>query len=414
MKRIVSMVMLCIIIYNGDVYAQNRIEIGTKISYPGMENYRGRKVVLDLFSSGCKVCFASFPKMQSLHQKYRGKVDFLMIGLEDGKIQNTYRTFEKRLSLDLDVVFDSLFFQRYDFTGMPVYIWIDEKNVVQAVTSITEMSEHNLDSFISGNFSFRSEKSRSIPFDQKRPFNITDNRFIDTNSVFQSILAKSLKADFAYYPQQLQFVEGTGLFQAFNITRDQLYRMAYAEKLNCAVYENCYANFYPRPIILDDDKNSMDSSFYRSSFLMPVANRNLDALRRSLKNDLRNYFGYDVMITRMPAPCWTLVSLPGKRETLRSKADTMSVTSSYAGFYARKIPVSRIISLLDGYRKDGLQIVDRTGIDFPIDIDLDVSIFQLSDLIGPLHAAGLDLVKGEKMMTVMLLTKNGNNVATVQ
>ncbi len=73
-------------------------------------NKEGRSFVIDFFSSSCVVCFQNLPKVKKLQQQFNNKIQFVLWGYEDGDIQSVYEKFQKKLNLDLPVLFDSSIF----------------------------------------------------------------------------------------------------------------------------------------------------------------------------------------------------------------------------------------------------------------------------------------------------------------
>ncbi|PBJ11857.1 TlpA disulfide reductase family protein [Flavobacterium sp. ACN6] len=77
-----------------------------------LSDYKGKLVVLDFWATWCGPCKASFPKMQNLVTKYKGKdVEFLFVNTwENGKEDEIFKkvtTYITDKKFDFNVVFDS-------------------------------------------------------------------------------------------------------------------------------------------------------------------------------------------------------------------------------------------------------------------------------------------------------------------
>ena len=60
----------------------------------------------------------------------------------------TYNSFREKQHLILPVSFDSVNFRKFDVTGVPYLVWIDDCGIVKAITSTTELSDEHIRSFI--------------------------------------------------------------------------------------------------------------------------------------------------------------------------------------------------------------------------------------------------------------------------
>jgi thiol-disulfide isomerase/thioredoxin len=120
-------------------YDKNRIRIS---------DFKGRWLILDLFSTGCRACFQSFPKVNQLQKDFKGKVQFLLVGRDDNFIRDAYEKFRTRLKLDLAIAFDTLSFYHFGVKGVPHLMVIDDKGIVRAITS--SLTKTNIQDFLNG------------------------------------------------------------------------------------------------------------------------------------------------------------------------------------------------------------------------------------------------------------------------
>lgn len=98
-----------------------------------LSDYKGKIVVLDFWATWCGPCKASFPKMQDLVTKYKGKnVEFLFVNTwENGKEDEIFKkvtTYITDKKFDFNVIFDSKqeVVTNYKIEGIPTRIVIDK------------------------------------------------------------------------------------------------------------------------------------------------------------------------------------------------------------------------------------------------------------------------------------------------
>ncbi|MBZ4036995.1 TlpA family protein disulfide reductase [Flavobacterium sp. 17A] len=104
-----------------------------------LSDYKGKVVVLDFWATWCGPCKASFPKMQNLVTKYKGKdVAFLFINTwENGKEEDIFKKVSSYIvdkKFDFNVVFDSKaeVVTNYKVNGIPTRVVIDKNGTILA------------------------------------------------------------------------------------------------------------------------------------------------------------------------------------------------------------------------------------------------------------------------------------------
>jgi thiol-disulfide isomerase/thioredoxin len=113
-----------------------------------LSDYKGKVVVLDFWATWCGPCKASFPSMQELVTKYKGKdVEFLFVntwerGKENSETVKKVGTFinDKKYSFNVVFDFDDTITAKYKVGGIPTKILIDKKGIILSDNA----SEQNL------------------------------------------------------------------------------------------------------------------------------------------------------------------------------------------------------------------------------------------------------------------------------
>ncbi len=123
-----------------------------------------------------------------------------------------------------------------------------------------------------------------------------------------------------------------------------------------------------------------------------------------MQRDLQNYFGFDVTVELRMMPCWELVASNIAKEKLKTKGGRPKFDGDYlSGFRLTNQPVFHIIKSLWAMHQLGPPFMDRTGISNNIDFVMESGTFDLNDALECLRKNGLDLVKNEKEMKVIVI-----------
>lgn len=389
--------------------------VNSKFSYaenPALNKHiGGKKVILDLFNSGCVVCFRMLPKVKELQELFPA-VHFILIGDEDGTIRRVYSKFEKKLDLRFPVFYDSVFFSRFDIRFVPRYLWLDEKGVIQAITGPEDVTASNITFFLADQTVITSQPPANEQFSRSRLLLIDGNGGADTSFLFRSLLTLYGPNQRPHMPPVLAYDSSRNFFQAIGTTMADLYRYAYFGRTNWNSRDPMYVQLYRPLIFLGGPPDSvLMRTRYSYSFKPPFFNRDVSLFQKALQNDLSTFFGYEVIVTNLKVPCWKLIALPGAAEKLKTKSTISQKKASYAGYDYKNVPVSEIIAQFYMMRLDDYPYIDDTGISFNIDVKVDAILTDPVAVNVELQKQGLQVIKGEKEMTVLLLSDEKKTIA---
>jgi thiol-disulfide isomerase/thioredoxin len=86
----------------------------------GLEQYRGRVVVLDFWASWCAPCRRSIPWLNEMNAKY-GKQGLVIVGVNVDKDRHDAEQFLREVPIDFEIIYDpdGALATRYQVEGMP-------------------------------------------------------------------------------------------------------------------------------------------------------------------------------------------------------------------------------------------------------------------------------------------------------
>lgn len=414
-----------------------------------VKDLKGQFFILDFWNRFCTACIKSFPKQNELQKRFNGKVKIFLIGLQDkeGRINTLYQTIKQRMNLSLPIAFDSVLYKRFVPAGAPHLIFVDDQGIVKAITY--EAKPEQVDSFIAKKkFKFVDQSydayvhSKSF-FTNKRPILTHGNGGEDTAFIYRSLLtyyraevgtnSTTLENWFeAVSRDSIGRIVGKSIwpkiftYQTTGNPLEWLYMKAYTGLERIEFTDSLYGSYYPRLQLEARDtglfysKDTHDWFSYSTS--MPKEKASIEYVQEVMRKDLKNYFGYEVSIERRRMPYWRLVSCEEAKVKLKTQGGPKQGADKLflAGFSLKNRPVEDLLNLIYlSFPVDKQPVlIDDTEITGNIDISIVPTITgdlrNFSDFLGALNKNGLNLIKGEKEMKVIVIrdpTQFGNSAS---
>jgi len=387
-----------------------------------LRDFRGKWLLLDFWSKSCNACFLSFPHTNIIQKELGDQVQVMLVGMQDkeGQIEPMYAKFKERQHLIMPCAFDSALADRFDIYFVPHSIVIDDKGIVQSITTSVNVSD--MREFIAGRtppipkayrrMSEYDAEDKRYYYNPGNPFLVNNNGGKDTDFVFRTVLS-SWNRNFHYQsvPSSITQDKVNGRFQVLGVPLAHLFNFAY---FGIANWDNGdtirYGKYCNHPILEVRDSSQFNYSYkysrniYCYSLIMPPAACTEAALKSALQRDLTTYFGFEAAIETHKCPYWKLAATRDAYNKLKTKGGATSRHEivSNAGLIAHNWPFGNLIRWVRANHPDEV-FFDETGIVENVDITLDCIPTDLDDLKSALKLYGLDLVKAEKDMKVVVI-----------
>lgn len=390
-----------------------------------LQDFRGKWLVLDFWAAFCLPCMKSFPKINSLQEQFKDRIQFVLVG-KYGKyagsdLQETKEMYEKlreRWGLNLVAAYDedgALSSQQLGIWSVPFYIYIDDEGIVRAMGQGENLTEERLQSLLDQGDLPADPSPRGLhsEFDPSELILVDGNGGENSNFLLRSVLAPSSSPPYAAR-MEAQQLDGKSTFQVAGVGLSMLYRYAYAgQPVIGGIDDPLYGEMYPELVLEIDDPSPFmvdgESTEGRFAYSVSVGGgEEMDKrqLMEKMQSDLKIYFGYDVEIEARPIPYWALVTLTEQSQNnLRSSGgDSAYPVATYAGFTLENAPVQMLLSIIHSYHgHKGLPFVDETGIDHNVDVTVDALMPEFDEVREALRAVGLDLVKKKRSMSAIVI-----------
>ena len=97
----------------------------------GLDRYRGRIVVMNLWATWCPPCRAEMPELQRLYANYRSR-NVVVLGIDQGESGSRAREFADSLGIHYPILIDEQqqYGRVYTALGMPTTIVVDGNGIV--------------------------------------------------------------------------------------------------------------------------------------------------------------------------------------------------------------------------------------------------------------------------------------------
>lgn len=397
-------------------FSLNEVE-GYSKTRATLDDFKGKWLILDFWSSYCSACMHNFPKTNALQEKFKDKAQILLIGYDDDRIRTLFRKFKEKENLNLPCAYDTTLFSYFDVGAVPFTVVVDPEGTIRGITG--SLSAEAVESFLSGGspmltkVSFRHAPPRS--FNELAPFLVNNNGGSDDDFIYRSLLSRwDTTMPFCELNPNLDLCVKILKYKGFQLLGADvctLYQYAYLGKSGYSFGDSLYGKVYSKPILQVKDSTVFEYDYpsrkglYCYSLNFPTSKSDRTTVMKMMQSDLERYFGYTATFETRMMPCWKLVvDSKSAKERLMSKSDVKYFNGiSHIGFIARDIPLISVLGQISADHQEEI-FIDGTEIVNNIDIDLHDCFFpDLNDVRRALKQNGLDLLRTEKNMQVLII-----------
>lgn len=380
-----------------------------------LSDYRGKLLIIDFWATWCAPCVMMLPRIDSLQKQFEGRVHFLSVTAEPASKVNAFLDkYQKKRGKRIQVptvVSDTVLHKLFYHTSIPHYVWIDQAGVVRAVTELREITAGKITAFLEKSPQRLVEKKdeRSIAYTVEKPFLAGGNGGDGSALVYHSVLAKytpGLRGGFSW---KTDSVLGRRI-TVTNCARIWLYRIAYGKPGSW---------FYESNVRLETrDSAKISSSRYGQAYKQwlsegngfcyeiivpkPLAEKTNALMQQQLSDFFPEYSARVVTETRR---CLVLVrQSKGALISSGSGAPVLEITRM--GWRVRNVSPGRLVERLNQLQSHSLTIVDQTGFDGNIDLDLLAGLSDLTAANRELARYGLAFVEKQVDQEILVISDN--------
>lgn len=160
-----------------------------------IDDYRGKLVIIDFWSTWCGACLESLPKMQSLQKQFKKDLKVVMVNDQEGMTDEKLKAFfEKRkattgFDMQLLTIFaDTALKPLFPHQTLPHCAWIDKDGKLAAITFAEDVNAENIMKMLAGKGEYAIKKNDALLFDKNFPL-LTGRNGAADHFLYRSILA---------------------------------------------------------------------------------------------------------------------------------------------------------------------------------------------------------------------------------
>lgn len=429
--KIISKIILIIIFFviscTQLVTSKEGFQIGDKI--PDIElqnvlNYSTQKIrlsdfpkkalILDFWATWCAPCVAMLPEENALQKQFKNSLQFLLISSEEpSRVEDFFNKLNPSLRYDLISAIDVNLPDSFNVRSVPHYVWIDSKGQIKAFTGPNEVTADNIQKLIDGmplNIHMKIDEKSRIGFDIAQPLLMDNDVAKDIGFKYYSVLTPYISGvgSSIRIPKPEHGDEGNRRITVLNYSIAGLYRLAYAEG-SSLIYP------FRRTVIEaeDVDKYAPSTSAIRDSLkneyifsydlIIPQADSVL--LFKDMQADLDKFFGLKVVKEKRLMKCFVLKMKNADRLSTNNQSPQMKSTQLYIKMQNQ--PFSFLAGAIRLYiPRDVADVIDETGFNKNVDIDINVNIGKITELKTALSQYGVDVNIENRTVEVLVLSEN--------
>jgi thiol-disulfide isomerase/thioredoxin len=367
-------------------------------------------LILDFWSVTCTACITYFPEIDSLQEKFKDRLQFILVTDNTAQRVATFLSKFKRIKLPLVplVTDDTILSKWFYHVTIPHHVWIDSNRVVRAITSGYNTTSVTIQTFLEGKdpglFVKKEIKGAKLPVpglgsgQDKIPYysyiinNIQGIRGGGVGYLIDSLTHKrvGLKIDATPVVELCKIAFGKNL-SAGPFRYD-----------NRVVYDGKHRDRYFMP----QDETKYDAwadtnTFY---YFLKLPSAREDEIFDFMQQDVQRFFKLRAAVEKREIKCLALVRISSDEKFKSSLSQPISVYDEEGTLQLKNSTMGDLAAALSFALRDlPAPVIDETGYLKPIDISLVTKPANLELVRKQLNAFGLDLIEKTSSTDVLVI-----------
>ncbi|WP_176885029.1 TlpA family protein disulfide reductase [Dyadobacter soli] len=377
-----------------------------------LSDFKGKLLIIDFWATWCAPCVTMLPRIDSLQKQFEGKAYFLSVTSEPESKVTAFldkyaRRHGKRIQLPT-VVGDTLLHKLFYHSSIPHYVWIDESGVVRAVTEMGEITAPKINAFLAKNAVLtQKQDEQRTAYSAEKPFLAGSNGGDGARLIYHSVLSKYVPGIPGGFSWKIDSLSGRRI-TITNCARIWLYRIAYGKpggwfhesnvrlvtrdslKLSSQLYGERYLDWM------------RDGNGFCYEIIVPASFQ--QKTNELMQGQLRDFFPqYTAEVVCEKRQSLALVRL-GAGGVIESGGGAPVLEIGRMGWKVRNVSPARLVARLNQLQSHKLTIVDQTGLNAPIDMDVEAGLSDIEAMNRQLSRFGLAFVEKQTEQEVLVIS----------
>lgn len=372
--------------------------VNTPVKTAKLSNFKGKYLILDLWSNSCRSCIEAFPKMQELQHQFGKTLQIILANPHTDPYETDQRALailknveqHTGIRITLPVALkDTILNQLFPHRSVPHVIITDTARRIIAITTSAYITEQNIRKLTRSEpvwFPFKNE----LDFDRKKPLLVAGNGGNTSQYLYRSLFTGYLDGAEAATGWDRDANGKPTRYYIINYPLRGIYRFAWLDALNRPANQIIVEADNPARFQAISD-SSKDLTYYYSYELSAPGN-SPEQFRQYLREDLERFFRATVVKETREIPCFVL-KVNGSLKSTLATASQPKVFDTDPYSKNKKLsnqPIKEFIDLLNDYLAQ--PVLDETGIREPVTIALPYELTRLSAKDWNLHLKKYGLV----------------------
>ncbi len=383
------------------------------LNYPSktarLSDFKGKIIILDMWSTYCSACIEAFPKMQALQDKFKARIQVLLVNPypaeddPDERIKQVLARVKQRTGLTLTVpmpLHDTMLNHLFPHETVPHVVVINEKGIMIGSTYSWAVTPENIQSLLVGE-KIRFPVKNDWGFDRDTPLFVDGNGGDGSNFIYRSIITPYKDGIPAFIGSQELSERKAKRFYVINYPLLTLYQLAYPEVLKYPANRTMIEVKDSSGFMLYQDAEKDNKNSYCYEVIAPASPVEV---KTYMRQDLQRTFHAIAFNEERNLKCYVLKKV-GNADAISLNTDSAATDIEKTSLhkYMLNQPLSRFIDMLNDMLP--APVIDATGLtknisfDFPFDI-YSYNIQQWNSFLLPY---GFALEETEKNMEVAVI-----------
>ncbi len=372
-------------------------------------------LLVDFWATWCGSCIREFPKLDSLQQTFKDRLNILLVnnpksGDDKKKItaffEKKRNAAGKKYALPV-LLNDTLLAAWFSHNTIPHTVWIYRTKVI-AITEASAVTAANIQTVLDGKTIAFDTKEDQMNFDFHQPLLENENGGTPAALLYKAVFTKYLKGAGGAVGQVLS--ADSLLLRKFYINKSvlSLYNFAFPELASnrLVLDEELYSS------LLSDTQNLKWKTDHYFCYEQTLA-FGTDPVKQQqcMQLDLDRQFGLYSRLEKRLVPCYVFRL---RNAELLTKAASISMADGIqkdeSGYWVVKdLPIAALAALLNRQSAGKAifpVVLDETGYALPVSINLRVkNLHDLESLQKVLPSLGLELIRAEREVEMLVISK---------